>query len=369
MFADLFTYMRFALRRAWTQPIRSLFALFACGLAWMSLFFSLAEIRQLELHASLASSLEGLPAYQMSIKKTHQEQADLHVTVFPQAFIESTRQLAATLALQLTQTITVISADRQDSMVSKILLYEDRLPARSLSPFPPCAFVRPIPEWQQKNVLIPLASGWKCYLSEFPVAIQILQKLPDADGISFPLQAAVDVVGRDALERVEIIWLTTKHPDDLPHLLALAMKTYHLDVEMHPLSRTLAAQTNFLTQGTKFFLIGSVLLLLISLLLYVQGVYALIRREIGLRACLGAPFSQVAVWLSCDVLTQAMLLAVLSFAVAMLPQYYFVNLDISTLSTLFIYMQAGLFFLLVIPSTLLVWLLMGDSKLIVILRS
>ncbi len=214
----------------------------------------------------------------------------------------------------------------------------------------------------------PLASGWKCHLSDFPPTFQILQKLPEADGISFPLQAVADLAGLQALEKVEIIWLATKNPEEIRHLLSVAVNEYHLDLEVKPLSLALATQTELLAHGTKLFLLGAAALLLISLILYVQGVHAAMRREIGLRACLGAPFYSIAIWLSSDVLTQVIFLETLSFALTLLPQMYFIGLNLSTLFTLFIYIQLGLFCLFIVLSTLVVWHLMRQAKLIVILR-
>ncbi len=367
----LAAHIRYALRRTWAVPARSIFALIACALAWAAIFHADLEINNLEWATAHAGWLGGAQGYQVSIKKVYKEEAMRRATALPRVFVERAQQTAQASVIQLTRSISALSPDRLSATPAKLLFYDAALGAQTTphSSFPPCSISQSSPQWQQQNGLMPLANGWRCYLSPLPAPLRILRGNYDMDSIAFPLAAAKEIAGRDALDEVEIMWLAIDNRQKFDSLLRWATGTLKLELDVAPLGTTLGAQTAKLSGITQIWLGAAGVLLLIGIGLYVHGLYAAMRREAGLRIALGTPFLHMARWLTTDVLTQALTLTLFAAVLGSII-YHAINVqpDPATVLRLTLLVAMFMVFFFTLISVVLTWHVMRQNRITAMIR-
>lgn len=302
--------------------MRSVFALLVCCSAWLTLFGTVSEIKKIEADALESGWFGNVQGYQISAKKVYQEDGVFHSSVLPRGFVEDAKFASKSFAVQLLHSVYVVNADRLSSESNRVMLYDDVLGETQTrrGDFPNCSLSNPSSDRRQQGMLVPLATGWRCRLVSMPSALKPLKNSYDADSIAFPLTSSTEIAGPRALDDVEIMWLGLQKASDLARLIRIAQDEYHLNLDIKVLGEDASAQTYKLSGATRLWLLGASLALLIGMGLYVHGVYPAIRRELGLRMCMGARFGQLLGWLFADVMAQSFALILLSSGLALVVQ-------------------------------------------------
>ncbi len=368
----VFRHVRFALLRAWTVPARSGLALVASALAWVALFSTASDIKDFNDEAARAGQLGGARGYQISVKKVYNDKGAPRSAILPRNFVEIAHRFSGALVLQLDRTVGIVSVDRQTSTSKRVMLYGEGLGihVRNDHDFPVCALYRPDEEWKQENVLIPLASGWRCILVGMPPPLTALSNSVDSENIVFPLSRVDDAAGTAALDHVQTMWIGIATEEELGKLEHIALETYKLDLEIIPLGLEFVGQVASVTSATKSWLAMAILSLVLGTVLYVQGVYRAMRCEIGLRVCLGEPLASLTRWLVTDVLAQAWSLMLASAALGwMVFSFFDVKISLTEAGLLLAILCGAVACLFVVGCMIVTSVAVNNAKIVTTIRS
>lgn len=310
----MITSIRAALRRAWSIPLRGTLAIVLVAGAWFTLFAALTEVDSLRSAAKRATELDGVSVYRVSVKLSKKAETQLRSNNLPRRLLEQFHQQGKLKAILLARKQFVVSPDRSRVRAVSLILVDASLArqfAGAASFFPACASALPEKDWREPGQATLLQNRWRCSARDLPTEFKKMEADAFNSFLYLPMYAAAEVYGSQSLDEVQTAWLNINEADGLA-LLDFARLNYKVILELQPLGRLLEQQTMSLHSVSQSWLGAAMLLLLFGIGLYLHGVYAALRKEAGLRICLGHSWSQLTRWLIIDLLSQAMVLTLAS---------------------------------------------------------
>lgn len=314
----------FAIRRTWALPVRTTLALLTCVLAWFVVIGAQLEARHLERQSARAGELGGETGYRLEMQRVHEREGVLRSTALPEELVALAYRAATLRIVQLKNEQVLSLDDRTKSAGMNMLFYAPALdPARSPREdgFPVCSLIQAPQDWEGFGFLVFTRSNWRCKLVPLPAALDFLRFDRAQPALALPLSAMNETVGRLEGKAIEIIWFGQSDRRAIQPIQDWSRHDTVSPIALTRLGQELAGHTSSLSQATRRWVIVAATLLACGMGLYIQGTYGKMRRELGLRLCIGMPVRAILLWLGVDIGIQILHLAAISFVIAFIVQF------------------------------------------------
>jgi hypothetical protein len=352
------SWIAFALRRAWAQPLRTAVAIVTCSFAWFSIQGALFETQELARQAERSQLLGGETGYQLEMQRAQQSSGVLVPVTIPAELLNIVHDLSSVQIRQLKGLQTLLRDDRARTVKMTVLFYDDALthagPVERRR-FPVCSFVQIPEELKGSSFLVFSNSNWRCDLIPLPDSLEFLRYNRTMPALALPISTMKETVGLVEGRRTDAVWFGTSSRDATELIRSWASDYSSSPISLKEIGRALSQERSSLSQATLGWVIGSLVILVFGVGIYVQGTHREMKRELALRLCVGTSIEVLCLWFALDVGIQVLNMIGIAFVIAFILQYptsflsvdAILNLLAGTATGLLLFV--GLISLLIVP--------------------
>lgn len=354
----------FALRRTWAIPLRTILALVTCSLAWFVVLSAQFEARELERRATRAGELAGEAGYRLEMQRIRQREGVFLAAIIPAELLALTYRVAHGRIVQLKNPQKLSLPDRTKSALMTMIFYDppsDRASRAHDGEFPVCSLIQAPQRWDSSKFVVLVKSNWRCKVVPLPESLDLLRFDRTQPALALPMSAMNETVGQVEREAVEVIWFGQSNSHAMEPILTWSRGEKGSSISLSRIGRELARDSYSLSDATKRWVIAAAVLLACGVSLYVHGTYGKMRRELGLRLCVGIPISTTFSWLAFDIGTQVLNLAGISFLIAFALRLSASKFSLSSVLGLF-FLFTGLLLAVIAVFSLIVVVIAAKGK-------